>query len=77
MKLTSSNKYYCDKCGDKLPKGKHISLSTFYQSGVDYHNRNPHKVRHLCSYCKRVFDMAFKGFFDHYNDVIKKVKEKN
>jgi len=63
-----ANNYKCDKCGDTL-KGSQISLSTFYQSGVPYKERNPHKVRHLCSFCKRTFDMAFKGFFKYFNQV--------
>tara|TARA_R110001592_G_scaffold192794_2_gene439666 strand:+ start:1114 stop:1347 length:234 start_codon:yes stop_codon:yes gene_type:complete len=61
MKLL--NEYKCDKCGEKLTSP--ISLTTFYQRGVNYDKRNPHGVKHMCVFCKRIFDIQFKNFFKY------------
>ena len=66
--MRTSNNYICDRCGDKL-EGEPISLSTFYQRGVHYDRRNPHGVKHMCVFCKRLFDMNFKSFFNFFNTI--------
>ena len=62
------NSYKCDKCGEKI-EGVPISLTTFYQRGVQYDKRNPHGVKHMCSFCKRHFDMNFKSYFKYFNRI--------
>lgn len=65
MRLGS--KYICDKCGCDVEHPK--SLTTFFQSGVAFHRKNPYGVRHMCLFCKQQFDLAFTGFFKHYNTI--------
>jgi hypothetical protein len=66
------NQYNCDKCGDKLSKDRIATLSTnFTPTGLVGYKQGNLGVRHLCGYCKRTFKMAFKGFFSHYNEVLK------
>ena len=66
MKL--KNDYKCDTCGEVLDKENVASLSTcFSPTGIVGYKQGNMGVRHLCSYCKRTFEMAFKGFFTSYN----------
>ena len=75
-KLTH-NKYTCDKCGEVLPKEKVATLSTnFTPTGIVGYKQGNMGVKHMCSYCKRTFEMAFKGFFSHYNKVIKEYEQR-
>ena len=72
MKIKSENKYTCDKCGEKLLRSQVASLSTnFAPTGLVGYKQGNMGVRHLCSYCKKHFTMAFKGFFSNYNSVLK------
>ena len=66
----------CDKCGNIHAKDEVASLSTQFQpTGLVGYKQGNMGVRHLCSHCKRTFEMAFKGFFTHYNKVTKKLWE--
>jgi hypothetical protein len=77
MRVNTTNKYICDRCGEELSREKTATLSTnFAPTGLVGYKQGNMGARHMCSYCKRIFSMAFKGFFSHYNKILKTVKVK-
>jgi len=75
MKMKLKTEYKCDKCGEILEKEKTATLSTnFAPAGIVGYKQGNMGVRHMCSFCKRTFEMAFKGFFTAYNDTEKLIK---
>jgi hypothetical protein len=77
MKLTRTNKYKCDNCGDLNNREDTASLSTNFQPlGFVKYKEGNLGVRHLCRKCKNDFESYFNAYFKALNEVCEVEPEK-